>query len=138
MRSVNPIPAARVFAAALAFAGFAAELSAHAEEDAWTGGDKRAHFAASAVIAAGGYQLGTHAFDARWHALAFGGAAAVLAGTGKELADLAGAGTASWRDFAWDLLGTAAGLGLAWVVDLTVRGVRGSQPALGSPHGIRF
>jgi putative lipoprotein len=106
--------------------------------DPWTGPDKTAHFAASAAIATGAYGLGTYAFDARWHALAFGGAVAILAGGGKEIVDLAGAGTPSWKDFAWDLAGTAAGLGLAWIVDLAVRGASGAQPAFGPPHVIRF
>lgn len=119
--------------AALAISAWCAELRAD-EADPWWGRDKALHFAASGVIAAGGYAIGAAAFDARYKALLTGGAAAVAAGTGKELADLAGAGDPSWRDFTWDLIGTVAGLGLAWTLD---RVVRSDVPAFGAqPNGI--
>jgi putative lipoprotein len=92
------------------------------ETDPWWGRDKALHFAASGVIAAGGYTVGAAVFDARYEALLVGAGAAVAAGAGKELADLAGAGHASWKDFTWDLVGTAAGLALAWTLDLALRG----------------
>lgn len=111
------------------------------DADPWLGRDKALHFAASAGLAAGGYTAGVMAFDARYEALVAGGGLALAAGTAKEVADLAGWGHASWRDFTWDVIGTALGLGLTWGLDLAIRGVDRAHPALGSqPHAlvIRF
>lgn len=102
------------------------------DPDPWFGRDKMLHFGASAVLAGGGYAAGTALFDARYEALLLGGGVALTAGATKELADMAGAGTPSWRDFAWDVVGTAVGLGLAWGVDLALRGTSQERPALGS------
>jgi putative lipoprotein len=103
-----------------------------ADPDPWFGRDKSLHFAATSVIAAGGYTIGAAAFDARYKALILGGAAAIAAGTGKELADMAGFGDPSWRDFTWDLIGTVVGLGLAWTLDLAARGAGHDHPPLGT------
>jgi putative lipoprotein len=127
-----------VLALGLALVAAAATPDARADDDAWTGPDKRAHFAASAAIAGGGYVLSAHAFDARWKALVFGGGLAIAAGAGKEALDAAGAGQASWKDLAWDLAGTAAGLGLVWLVDLAVRGAGADRPIFGAPGPVRF
>lgn len=106
---------------------------ARAADDAWTGTDKTVHFAASAGIAAGGYAVGTLAFDARGHALVLGGALSLVVGAGKEVADLAGAGTPSWKDFAWDAMGAVAGLAVSWGIDLLVRGVGDAHPLFVAP-----
>jgi hypothetical protein len=39
------------------------------------------------------------------------------AGVAKELWDLSGRGDPSWKDLAWDGVGTAAGLVTAWCFD---------------------
>jgi putative lipoprotein len=109
-----------ILSATLAAALLLAALPAHAEDD-WFGRDKALHFGVSAALASSGYALGTALFDRRWHAATFGGGLAVTAGAGKELVDLAGYGDPSWRDFTWDLVGTAVGLGVAYAVDLLVR-----------------
>ncbi len=106
------------------------EQSWAADPDPWLGPDKALHFAASASLSAGGYTLGAAAFDARYQALLLGGGLALGAGIGKETWDAMGHGDPSWRDFAWDLIGTAAGLGLAWGVDLAVRGTGPQHPVL--------
>jgi len=49
--------------------------------------------------------------------LAAGATLALGAGVAKEIADLAGAGDPSLRDLVWDVVGTGAGLLLAWGVD---------------------
>jgi putative lipoprotein len=114
------------------------------DPDPWFGQDKALHFAASSTIAAGGYAVGAALFDARGHALLFGGALAAAAGIGKEALDLTGFGDPSWRDLAWDGIGTFAGLAVAWGVDLLVRGVSSKRPlfvmpAAGTPQGgLRF
>jgi putative lipoprotein len=104
-----------------------------AESDPWLGRDKALHFAASSTVAAGGYAVGAAVFDARGHALIFGGALATAAGIGKELLDLAGLGDPSWKDLAWDAIGTTTGLAIAWGMDLLVRGVGDKRPLLISP-----
>lgn len=83
----------------------------------------------STGLAAGGYTAGALLLDDRWKALAVGGGVTAAAGVGKELADLAGFGTPSWKDLAWDGIGLATGLLLAWSIDLLVRGVSHEHPA---------
>ena len=90
---------------------------ARADDDPWFGRDKLLHFGASATLAAGGYALGAAFFDEVPPRLATGAGIALGAGIAKEVADLAGAGHASWRDLAWDVVGTGAGLLLAWGAD---------------------
>ncbi len=107
--------------------------AADVDPDPWLGKDKALHFAASSAIAAGGYAIGAALFDARGHALLFGGALATAAGVGKEAIDLAGAGTPSWRDLAWDGMGTVTGLAVAWSIDLLLRGVSEKRPLLVKP-----
>lgn len=105
-----------------------------ADPDPWLGRDKALHFAASSTIAAGGYAIGAAVFDARGHALIFGGALAAAAGIGKETLDLAGLGDPSWRDLTWDGIGIGAGLAVAWAVDLLARGVSEKRPLLDAPR----
>ncbi len=64
------------------------------------------------------------------------GGLSLTVGAGKELADLAGLGDPSWRDFAADVLGTILGVGLAWAIDLAVRGVNARHPLLTEPTGL--
>ena len=45
---------------------------------------------------------------------------AIAAGAGKEIADRYDGGDSSWRDFTWDLIGTATGVGIAWLIDRLV------------------
>jgi putative lipoprotein len=88
-----------------------------ADPDPWLGRDKALHFSFSAAIAVGGY--GATALlgdDTRWRV--WGGAgAAILAGVGKEVVDIHGPGDASFKDLTWDLIGTATGVGVAWLID---------------------
>ncbi len=109
---------------------FVSHPASASDPDPWFGVDKYKHFAACTVIAAAGYGIGTVTTDARYQALALGGGLAVGVGIGKEMADLAGMGNASYRDFTWDVIGAVVGLGLAWGVDLAVRGVSPSHPVL--------
>ena len=77
--------------------------------DPWIARDKAFHFDASAGIAAFTYAVSAGWFvDARWKALAIGGGTAIAAGAGKELIDATHVfgGDPSWRDLAWDGIGT--------------------------------
>jgi putative lipoprotein len=110
--------------------------TAPADPDPWFGKDKALHFGASAVIAGGGYAIGAAIFPSRGAALALGGGLALGAGTARELADLAGLGTPSWRDFFWDVAGTIVGLAVAWSVDMLVRGVDAKHPPITAASAI--
>ena len=107
-----------------------------ADSDPWIARDKALHFDASAGLAALTYAVSAGwIVDARWKAIAWGGGVALAAGAGKEAVDAAGVfgGHASWKDFAWDVAGTVAGLALAWGVDLLLGGVTRERPAFASP-----
>ena len=85
-----------------------------ASADEWFAKDKALHFGVSVGLAAGGYAAGTQIFETRRSALIFGGSLSIALGAGKEIYDSTGRGDPSWKDFTWDLIGTAVGLGLAY------------------------
>lgn len=89
-----------------------------ARADEWLGPDKALHFSVSGVAAIGGYALAIPLFDDRAPRVVLGASVALSLGIAKELIDLAGAGDPSWRDLFWDVVGTATGVLLAWLVDL--------------------
>lgn len=97
--------------------GLLCERARASEADPWFGQDKALHFGVSVLLSAGGYAASSpwlHAHGAR--AIA-GSAFSLSLGAGKELWDMNGRGDPSWRDFAWDVLGTALGTALALGVD---------------------
>jgi putative lipoprotein len=105
--------------------------AARAEPDPWLGRDKALHFSASALIAGAGYGgAAVLTEDRRWR-LAAGAGLAIGAGAGKEIADSWGYGDPSWRDFTWDLIGAATGLGVAWLIDHFAAAPRGPAAAAG-------
>jgi putative lipoprotein len=89
-------------------------------EDAWLGRDKALHFGVSVGLAGGGYGISSLFLEPRWQRAAAGSAFSLSLGAAKELHDLAGRGDASWRDFTWDVAGTAVGIGLGLVLDLLI------------------
>lgn len=91
-----------------------------AVDDPWFGADKAMHFAASGILAGVGYGASSWLVEERLGRAAIGAAVGLGAGIAKELYDLAGYGHPSWRDLAWDAIGTAAGVLVGWLVDLTV------------------
>ena len=111
-----------------------------ADQDPWFGPDKALHFGVSAGLAGGLYAVSATQFESRTPPLLIGAGATLAIGAGKELADMAGLGDPSWKDFAWDAIGTVVGLGVAYGVDLLARGVSDRHPALGTPrsavHGL--
>jgi|HubBroStandDraft_6_1064221.scaffolds.fasta_scaffold547157_1 putative lipoprotein len=140
----------RAPALALFVAATALSTAASADDnDPWISRDKAFHFDVSAGIAAAGYGVSAAwLVDARWKALAIGGGVALAAGASKEIVDATGilGGDPSWKDFTWDVIGTFAGLAIAWGIDLLLGGVDRNHPALGSPStnvppasaGLRF
>jgi putative lipoprotein len=127
----------RLHFAALVLTGLTMSSAAWAQDaDPWFARDKALHFDVSAGIAAAGYGVSAGwLVDARWKALVIGGGVALAAGAGKELLDATHVlgGDPSWKDFTWDLIGTVAGLAIAWGVDLLLGGVSAQQPLLASP-----
>ena len=107
-------------------------VAARAQSDPWLGPDKALHFSASALIAGAGYGgASLLTGDRRWR-LAAGAGLAIAAGAGKEISDSYGNGDPSWRDFTWDLIGAATGLGIAWLIDRWVAAPR--RAPLGAGH----
>ena len=85
--------------------------------DAWWGADKARHFAAAAVISAGGAALASSRLEAE-ESFAIGCSAGVLAGAAKEWRDLHIRKTCwSWRDLFWDSLGASVGASAAWALE---------------------
>lgn len=85
--------------------------------DPWFGRDKASHFSISLALAVGGYEAGAGLFRTPPPRLATGAVVALSAGVAKELMDRRGGGDPSWRDFSWDVIGTATGLAVAWLID---------------------
>jgi putative lipoprotein len=118
MRSFAPL----AVAASLTFSTTA--LATPPDPDPWFGRDKALHFGASAGIAGAGYGLSALGTDDIRIRIAFGAGAGIVVGAVKELVDMTGVGDPSWKDFAWDLIGTAVGVGIAISIDLAVRSLR--------------
>jgi uncharacterized protein YfiM (DUF2279 family) len=87
------------------------------EPDPWFGGDKLSHFGVSAALALGGYGASAVVFRDERARLATGAGLALTLGAARELDNLGGSGTPSWRDMAWNAAGMAVGLGAAWLLD---------------------
>ena len=100
------------------------------DPDPWWGPDKALHFGATATLAACGYAGGAIIFDDYLRSAALGSGIALGAGIAKEMLDLAGLGHPSWKDFTWDVIGAAAGIGVALSIHLAARGTSAtSSPA---------
>ncbi len=110
-------------------------LHARAEDD-WFGRDKALHFGASAALAGTSYGVTTAFTERRSTGLLVGAGVALGAGLAKEGYDALGYGTPSWRDLAWDVVGTLVGLGIAYGVDSLLRREPGRATA--SAALIRF
>lgn len=127
-RGIGSVPLMRWLALPVLLACLPTRASA-SEEDPWFGRDKKLHFVVSAGLATGGYALGAIFWEEPSARLASGATLALGAGVAKELADLAGYGHPSWRDLAWDVIGTGAGLLLAWGADELFFSVEGGGSA---------
>lgn len=106
-----------------------------ARADDWLGTDKAVHFEISVAMTTGAYALSSLKLDGMPARAAIGAGFSLAVGAGKELWDLSGHGDPSWKDFAWDAIGTAVGLGLAITIDAITRGA--SHEATGAaPSGL--
>jgi len=112
--------------------------AARAEDD-WFGRDKALHFGISAALAGGGYAAAALVFDRPWQRATTGAAFSLSLGAAQELYDLSGHGDASWKDFTWDVVGTAFGTGVALLVDAALpRSSRVESSGRGIGLAIRF
>jgi uncharacterized protein YfiM (DUF2279 family) len=90
--------------------------------DEWFGPDKKKHFGACFVLAGAGYAGGALLFDAPAARWLTGAGLAMGAGVGKELYDKQRGGLFSFKDLAWDGVGTVTGLGVSYLVDRLIFG----------------
>ncbi len=100
------------------------------DPDPWFAMDKARHFAAASLLAGGAYAVAAGCDASGEGRLWAGGLTAMGAGAAKELWDLRGHGDPSWRDLAWDGVGTATGLVTAWWVDRWWQRRQGGRPAV--------
>lgn len=99
-----------------------------AADDPWFGRDKALHATAATGLAAGGYGGAAMVLKtSRTRTRVVSGLVISLgAGAAKEWWDR-GRGTPSWRDFAWDGVGAAAGTTVAWLIDRARHRARSSR-----------
>jgi putative lipoprotein len=108
------------------------------DADPWFGKDKALHFGVSVALAGGGYGASALVLDRPWERAVAGGTFSLALGAGKELYDLSGHGDPSWRDFTWDVVGTAVGLGLALLVDAAVSSAKEKPEVRAGGLSLRF
>ncbi len=94
-----------------------AQQAAPVETDPWFGHDKALHFAASGSLAVVAYAGASLATDHRPTRVVAAASFALGLGIAKEVWDLSGHGDASWRDLTWDVVGTTAGVLIAYAID---------------------
>jgi len=129
LRLHGPIAAALVLC-------FAAE--AHADDE-WWARDKALHFGVSGALAAGGYGASSLVFDERWKRATAGATVALSAGIAKEAYDQVDYGGASYKDFVFDVAGTAVGVAAAWLIDWAINGPEQKSPSAGQARlAVRF
>lgn len=93
----------------------------HASTDAWWGPDKALHLSASAAIVTVGYGVAAgFSLPLGWR-VASGLGLSLAAGIGKEILDLAGLGTPSWQDMAWNAVGLLVGVLFSLGLDQLLR-----------------
>ena len=116
-----------------------ATTAAASESDPWFGPDKALHFGISVGLGGGGYAASALVLERPWQRALAGGTFSLALGAGKELYDLSGHGDPSWRDFTWDVAGTAVGLGIALLVDAALASdSRKTGPSRTAQMAIRF
>ena len=98
-------------------------------DDPWLGRDKLLHFSVSLGITAATYTASVPLFERPWQRALLAVGVGLSLGVAKELYDATGHGDPSWRDLTWDVLGCAAGVGLALLVDVSLRRSPRAPPA---------
>ena len=106
------------------------------DADPWFGPDKALHFGFSVVLSAGAYAASSAFLETRAERAIAGSTFSLTLGAGKELWDLSGHGDPSWRDFTWDVAGTAVGIALALGIDTLMQSKQNSTPLRAGAQGI--
>jgi putative lipoprotein len=88
--------------------------------DPWLGRDKALHFGVSYALAGASYGAGTLLTDDRGMRFVVALTVPLAAGVAKELYDATGRGQPSFRDLAWDGIGTLTGALTAAGIDALV------------------
>ncbi len=88
-----------------------------ADRDPWFGRDKALHFGATFTLSGGGYAGATLISPRPTVRAAAGAGLGLGAGIAKEVYDRYSGGDPSWRDLTWDVVGTATGVLVAWLLD---------------------
>jgi putative lipoprotein len=114
------------------FAGTSAATSLASADSFW-GPDKALHFGVSAGLAGGGYAASSLVWQRPWQRALAGATLSLSAGVAKELWDLSGHGDPSFKDLAWDGIGTGVGVALATAVDVWL--IRSSGDTSSASHG---
>lgn len=115
---------AGVFALAILLATCLAPARGAAQSnDSWFGKDKALHLAGTTALSGLGYGIGLATTDHRGWGSLVGVSTGLFVGGIKELVDLGGGGSPSWKDFTWDVVGTVLGVGIALLIDLAARGL---------------
>jgi putative lipoprotein len=105
-------------------------------DDPWFGQDKLWHFSLEVGISGAAYALSVPLVEPAWQRALIAGGMGLSVGIAKELYDATGMGDPSLRDLTWDVLGCAVGVGLALLLDLSLRGPARAPP--GSAVMLRF
>ena len=85
--------------------------------DDWFGRDKSLHFSVSMLLAGGGYAAAAGLSPREETRVAVASGFAFSMGIAKEVYDRYSGGDPSLRDLTWDLVGTASGTLLTWLID---------------------
>lgn len=90
----------------------------HIAKDQWSGQDKAQHFMASAILTAAASEVALRQGASSVRSANIGFLFSVSLGATKELWDSRPAGSGwSWKDFAWDMAGSATGYSLWRLAD---------------------
>lgn len=104
--------------------------TSRAAADSFWSEDKALHFGVSAGLSAGGYAAASLLWERPFQRALAGATLSLSAGVAKELWDLTGHGDPSFKDLAWDGIGTGVGVALAAAVDVwLIRGSSNNGPA---------
>lgn len=119
--------------------GLCTENAQAQSRDDWWGRDKALHLGVSAALGASGYAASSLALETHSTRAVAGTALALSAGIAKELYDLAGHGQPSYKDMVFNVAGTALGVCVAYLVDVTTGSERSNTNARKlSPLTLRF
>ena len=105
------------------------------EHDSWLGPDKTLHFGATFTISTLGYISGIRISDSFWHQAGLSVGLGLGAGISKEVYDLVKKNQWSWKDMAWNCIGTLSGLAITTLIHCLFWNCRGSDSSWETAKG---